>query len=222
MRSHIADSSATRPENATRSLPAGSARGPSSDGRLLARSSRVVVVAVVAIAILSATVGLSWRLFAPKRRATVGDPIANGTGADRALTIGHSGMPDPSLTPEQSARMRVNQALAALETSGPATSELISSGQTAIDAWKHHPLFAGVEFGDFRCFQAGCRVTSTHSNLTSASSVGDQFLRAEGFLAWPGGKFRSGPLPLPSGQVQFVWILYKETAPPTRETKETP
>jgi hypothetical protein len=95
-----------------------------------------------------------------------------------------------------------------LEASGPASDELATTAWKTVEHWKGLASMSGVEFSDFRCFQGGCAVTSTHRDLAAASSAGQAVFRSDPRTSWRGGMFRSGPLRDGSGKIQLVWILY--------------
>ena len=130
-------------------------------------------------------------------------------GSNEARTAGAepNGDAPPNVAPEVAARLGADEALKKLEASGPAAADSSASAWKIVEHWKGIASAVGTEFTDFRCFKNGCAVTSTHQDLSAATSAGDDILRPDHF-AWPGQAFRSGPLHDPSGRVRFVWILY--------------
>lgn len=129
-------------------------------------------------------------------------------------------MPDLSITPEQSAKLRVTRALQALERSGNASAALTAGALQTVDNLKRLPELAAAEFSDFHCYGDGCTVTATSRDASTAAAGADAIVRSEQYMFWPGPKFRSGPLPLPSGQVQTVVIFYRSEGNPLATAKQ--
>jgi hypothetical protein len=52
-------------------------------------------------------------------------------------------------------------------------------------------------------------MTATYASRAEYEDVNHEFQESESFKSWSAPKYRSGPVLLPSGSVQAVWILYQ-------------
>ncbi len=102
--------------------------------------------------------------------------------------------------------------LAGLRRSGPARDDRWGRAVEGVfKAWKSTSQFAGqVEFSDFQCFKKGCSATAVYPSTQAMMMVADDIRTSDAFHSLNSAGFRSGPIPMPSGQVKTVWILYSD------------
>jgi hypothetical protein len=97
-----------------------------------------------------------------------------------------------------------------LAKSGPASGGWTSSAFEVFGKWqKESTLSSKVSFSDFRCYAGGCSITATYGDEGAFADGAHELQESESFKAWPGPKFRSGPVPLPSGAIETTWALFK-------------
>jgi hypothetical protein len=111
----------------------------------------------------------------------------------------------PTLSPEEGRR----QHIARLTTSGPDTRGLLTDARRVGEDWEN-ALAAerlGVTLGDWHCFKAGCFVEAKHASLETVEKATNVVTNSSAFMSWNGEKIRTGPVPLPDGKTDVVWIL---------------
>jgi hypothetical protein len=140
---------------------------------------------------------------------TVTSVVSQPTRATDAPDPEFQKQPESDQPRRESAKEQSEREVKALERSGPASPTLTADALRTADGLKRLPELVGADFTDFRCFKDGCSMTATSPDAGSAAAAGEAIIRAKEFLYWPGPKFRSGPIPLASGQVQAVVILYR-------------
>jgi hypothetical protein len=121
--------------------------------------------------------------------------------------------PEPSAPSPEEGRRR---AVARITTSGPDTRGLVTDARRVGENWESTLAAQGlaVSFGDWHCFRAGCLVEAKHASPGVVDQATEVVTRSSGFTGWNGEKIRTGPVPLPDGKTDVVWILL---APPEGE-----
>jgi len=67
-----------------------------------------------------------------------------------------------------------------------------------------------VEIAPWQCFRAGCFSTISNIQAGRVELLGTRLTESQGFMRWPGGKFRSGPIPGRPGYVQVTWAFFTD------------
>jgi hypothetical protein len=74
---------------------------------------------------------------------------------------------------------------------------------------------AGVHLSDPECFKDGCIITALYPDHARYEAMNAQFPKSAAFQKWPGGKYRSAPIPLAQGGEEADWVLFNPNV--TRE-----
>jgi hypothetical protein len=111
----------------------------------------------------------------------------------------------PGPSPEEGRRKHI----ARLTTSGPDARGLLADARRAGEDWENALKGKGlaVTFGDWHCFKAGCFVEAKHASADTVEKATSVVTSSSGFMGWNGEKIRTGPVPLPDGKTDVVWIL---------------
>jgi hypothetical protein len=111
----------------------------------------------------------------------------------------------PALSPEEGRRRHI----ARLTTSGPDTRGLLADARRVGEDWESALIAKGlaVTFGDWHCFRAGCFVEAKHASADAIEEASSVVTSSSGFTSWNGEKIRTGPVALPDGKTDVVWIL---------------
>lgn len=123
-----------------------------------------------------------------------------------AVTSAGDQQPEPSApSPEEGRRRNI----ARLTTSGPDTRGLLADARRVGEDWENALAAEGlaVTFGDWHCFKAGCFVEAKHASEDTVEKATNVVTSSSGFTGWNGEKIRTGPVPLPDGKTDVVWIL---------------
>ncbi len=112
----------------------------------------------------------------------------------------------PAMTAERELALRSEQ----LAASGPASPELIAKFQATAAAWRPLAKRWKIAFADPHCFVRGCALSMSSPDLGSLEQMTLALAHEPSFMAWDGGKFRSGPLSVPAKpkQMQATWIFF--------------
>ena len=98
-----------------------------------------------------------------------------------------------------------------LVDSGPALPGTFQRAEKVVATWRDKSppeLRNKASLSSFECYRGGCVTNASYTDFMGFQSFSENFTRSEGFLAWPGPKYRSGPEVDPqTGKVSSVWIL---------------
>jgi hypothetical protein len=124
------------------------------------------------------------------------------------LAANSAGTEPPELaapSPEEGRRKHI----ARLTMSGPDTRGLLTDARRVGEDWEN--AFAAerlaVTLSDWHCFKAGCFVEAKHASPETVEKATNVVTNSSGFMSWNGEKIRTGPVPLPDGKFDAVWIL---------------
>ncbi len=112
----------------------------------------------------------------------------------------------PPMTAERELALRSEK----LAASGPASPELVAKFRATTAAWRPLAKRWKTTFGDPHCFNRGCALSMTSADLGALEQMTQALAHEPTFMAWEGGKFRSGPLSVPEKpkQTQATWIFF--------------
>jgi len=105
-----------------------------------------------------------------------------------------------------------DQQVAELVKSGPDTANQAALVKDVNREWVEMATELGlnVTITPWRCHRAGCYATISDIETGKVEALGSRFAESRGFLSWPGGKFRSGPIPSKGGHVQVTWAFFAD------------
>ena len=145
-------------------------------------------------------------------------PVAPVNSADRALPS-VPGSPDEINAANGGQRQPLTPAaerdlqIAELAKSGPDTTNQLARVQNVNSEWTAiaKELGQDVKIAPWKCFRAGCYATISQLDRSKVEILGARLSESRGFLAWPGGKFRSGPVPGKDGaRVEITWAFFAD------------
>ena len=129
-------------------------------------------------------------------------------GAADEINAANGGQRQP-LTPTAERDMQI----AELAKSGPDTTNQLARVQNVNSEWTAIAKELGqeVKIAPWKCFRAGCYATISQLDRSKVEILGARLSESRGFLAWPGGKFRSGPVPGKDGaRVEITWAFFAD------------
>lgn len=106
--------------------------------------------------------------------------------------------------------------VAELVKSGPDTTNQLPRLKGVNEEWTAlaKELGQNVKIEPWRCYRAGCYATIAEIEPAKVEALGARLIESRGFLAWPGGKFRSGPIATEGkdshGRVQVTWAFFSD------------
>ena len=154
----------------------------------------------------------TFRQSRPSRGAPAGE--ITGT-ASRGEGFPGGGDMHGGMTGSESARLRAAHELAELERSGRSTGEWTTNLHQAFTKWKEafHPT-GSVQLTSLECFERGCAMTSSHEATQAGFASIERIQQSLWFNRWPGLRFRSGPVAVPSGRIETTWIVFHDASTP--------
>lgn len=158
---------------------------------------------------------------APREHEALSDRATPGAAADPAHAAAGRRLPSipvdtvqPDAGPPKplTSTAERDQQVAELVKSGPDTTNQLPRLKDVNEEWTAlaKELGQNVKIEPWRCYRAGCYATIAEIEPARVEALGTRLTESRGFLAWPGGKFRSGPIPGKDGRVQVTWAFFSE------------
>jgi hypothetical protein len=117
----------------------------------------------------------------------------------------------PAQTPprEVTAAEERDAHVARLEVSGSAPPEFLTSLHDVSKEWRAlvRAEHLDVDMPPWRCFKAGCYSTMSFRGGANIDLLNSRLSESKSFYDWPGGKFRSGPIPSAKG-TEVTWVFF--------------
>jgi len=103
-----------------------------------------------------------------------------------------------------------------LQASGADGSAWTTDARAVFAKWQAtSTAAANTRVSEVSCFAMGCSTTMLFADRASFGDVSHDFQESGQFRSWTGGKYRSAPLPQPSGGFAATWVLFRpETSTP--------
>lgn len=146
--------------------------------------------------------------------AVVAQAARSSTGQPPSTVEGELPAPPPppssdSLEAPATARSERDAHLARLQESGTSPAEFVAAMPALENEWAALARAAHIDVGTtpWRCYRAGCYSTFTFKDANAVEDLGARLADSKGLRAWPGGKFRSGPISTPTG-TEITWVFF--------------
>lgn len=184
--------------------------------------AKAPVITIIALSLLGLGVGVGIGLRGRRIPETSTDISAPAASDFR-------GSPSASAAPSEpeaggsatAAAAELTEQLNRVRETGPASGEtqrLFESTMASFRARLAAETF-GARVVAEQCFRSACTFTMRFPSTIGPARVDRVLTEDQAFVAWPGGKFRSGPLTIGTETAAVTWILFLDQ---TREAADLP